>query len=173
MLLDRIIPGVNVYGRTDLRIDSLMWGCLAAIAIHVPSNRNWLHDRLTPQIWSATLVAFIACIVYQPPLALLWISAFVPVLLLGTMLRPLSFPGKMLESRPLRWIGHLSYSLYIWQQFFLLGEGNMPFSKYQRWPWNVCFLFGFAIFSYYCIEQPLIRYGRRLSRREEASESHI
>jgi peptidoglycan/LPS O-acetylase OafA/YrhL len=60
----------------------------------------------------------------------------------------------------MRLIGKLSYSLYIWQQFFFGGMGyHLPK------PLAVVALAACASISYWCIEQPAIRFGRRFIKR--------
>jgi len=45
--------------------------------------------------------------------------------------RPVS---AILEARPMKWIGRLSYSLYLWQQLFSLPQANSNFSILQHFP---------------------------------------
>jgi peptidoglycan/LPS O-acetylase OafA/YrhL len=74
-----------------------------------------------------------------------------------------SIPGRILNSLPFRYLGLWSYSLYLWQQVFLLEpRGTKP---YAYFPWNLALVFLCSVGSYYLIEQPLIRYGRILLNR--------
>jgi peptidoglycan/LPS O-acetylase OafA/YrhL len=68
----------------------------------------------------------------------------------------------MMEWKPLRWIGRISYSLYLWQQVFLAPGWIQP-RAWQRWPWNVLEAVAVAALSYYILERPLLRVGRRLA----------
>jgi peptidoglycan/LPS O-acetylase OafA/YrhL len=84
-------------------------------------------------------------------------SAILPMLIVSTTLRPSIF-GALLELPAVRWIGRLSYSLYLWQQLFLFHEGPGP-PFLPRLP----LIIGFAAASYYFIERPMIRLGRRIA----------
>ncbi len=67
--------------------------------------------------------------------------------------------GKILNSRPIVWIGLLSYSIYLWQQPFLKADS-------QAWitqaPINVAILLVLAPLSYFLVERPLLRLKDRL-----------
>jgi peptidoglycan/LPS O-acetylase OafA/YrhL len=95
------------------------------------------------------------------PFDMLWIALLMPLVLMGTVLRPKSAAGRFLEWGPLRWVGRLSYSLYIWQQLFLVPRpALMPFGVIHAFPLDWCAVFACAIASHYLIEQPCIRWGR-------------
>jgi peptidoglycan/LPS O-acetylase OafA/YrhL len=86
--------------------------------------------------------------------------------LIGTAFRPESIAGRVLEWGPLTWIGQLSYSIYIWQQLFLIRpEDRRTFGVIQTFPFNWLAAFGCALASYYLIERPAIAWGRRVSAR--------
>lgn len=62
--------------------------------------------------------------------------------------------GRFLQSRPLVWVGVLSYSLYLWQQLFLdRASDAWP----HVFPLNVLLAFACASVSYYWVEQPFLR----------------
>lgn len=52
----------------------------------------------------------------------------------------------MLNSAPFRWVGLLSYSIYVWQQPFLDPEGT---AIYNRFPLNLFLAAAFSVASYY------------------------
>lgn len=66
-------------------------------------------------------------------------------------------------------MGHISYSLYIWQQLFLTpsearAEGLL--GQVQQSPvLSVALAFLCAMLSYYGVERPCIELGRRLATR--------
>ncbi|MEO6803771.1 MAG: acyltransferase [Granulicella sp.] len=164
--INRVTHGANEH--TGTRIDALFFAAAIAILIQNPVLRTWL----TRWLWLWPLVAgFILVLVnraestHLPGLALAWLLPFV---ILGTMLRPQSWFSRFLELAPMRYVGRLSYSLYLWQQLFFIthfdagGRVSGPLSRLQAWPYNALLVILFALFSYYLIEQPFIRLGRKL-----------
>jgi peptidoglycan/LPS O-acetylase OafA/YrhL len=71
---------------------------------------------------------------------------------------PARWFGKLLSARPVAFIGRLSFSLYLWQQFFL-----NPYREHWacRWPVNLGLMFGAALLSYALIETPFLRLKQR------------
>jgi peptidoglycan/LPS O-acetylase OafA/YrhL len=67
--------------------------------------------------------------------------------------------GRLLENRGTKWIGRLSYSLYLWQQLFL---GSFGTQSWQRFPVNVILAVFAAAVSYYVIEMPFLRLRVRM-----------
>ncbi len=69
------------------------------------------------------------------------------------------FAAKVLNSRPLVFVGGLSYSLYLWQQPFLSPTPLAPF------PWNLGLAALAALGSYYLVEKPFLALRQRFERR--------
>lgn len=71
---------------------------------------------------------------------------------------------RLLNSRPLNFIGKTSYGLYLWQQIFIMPpkawSNYLPFNHF---PLNVIGIFACAIFSYYVIERPFLRLKRQFA----------
>jgi peptidoglycan/LPS O-acetylase OafA/YrhL len=163
-LVGQALPGTSFYVRTDTRLDSLFWGCWAALLVHHAPSRAVLERALTPAVWYVIIAALLANWYVAPPLELLWQSLLIAAALTGTVLRPAALPGRMLEAAPLRWVGRISYSLYLWQQPFLVGaHGELPLGALQHLPLNLVALFAVAAASYYLVERPMIRVGHRLA----------
>jgi peptidoglycan/LPS O-acetylase OafA/YrhL len=168
--LVRALPGVGFFTRTDVRLDGLLWGSafallLASSAEAVRRLRRWMGGP----VWFVAAAVLGACVALRPPLYHLWAAVLVPLLLVGTVLRPESRVGRLLESPPLRWVGRISYGLYVWQQLFLVGVGEPRFPALgwlQQWPFNLAAAFACAVLSYRFIEQPLLAWGRRFTEGE-------
>ena len=162
-------PGIllpaNVPLRTDTRIDSLLWGCLAAI--YFPAIKRNFERIPFSQLWLPILAILVAAEAMHLPGLTLIRSILLPALVLSTVVQPASLLGRVLELQPVRWIGTLSYSIYLWQELFLpeLHSVAAPgaFHNLQRWPWNVLAILVCASLSRYLIELPMTRLGHRLS----------
>jgi peptidoglycan/LPS O-acetylase OafA/YrhL len=166
--LAALLPGVGFRLRTDICIDGLLWGCWVALLCMIPAVRARLTRWLSPAKWLAIVGLFLVCLLGHPPLKPLWLALLLPFILLGTVLHPTAPVGRFLEFAALRWIGRLSYSLYIWQQLFLIAKDKFhyfPLGPLQRLPLNYLVVFACAALSYYLIERPLIGLGHRLTAR--------
>ena len=171
--LGHVLPRLSFYERTDLRLDALLWGCwLALLVHHAPAAallRRWLRG---PGLALCGAV-FVACAVASPPLGLLWRSVAIPLVIAGTALHPSNLLGRILESAPLRWLGRISYSLYLWQQLFLpplAGWRSQLPAALQTFPLNVVLAVLAASASYYLLERPMMRIGHRVAA--PASQGH-
>jgi peptidoglycan/LPS O-acetylase OafA/YrhL len=97
------------------------------------------------------------------------LSIIPSLLVVSTMTHPGTLLSKLLESAPFRFIGRISYSLYLWQQIFLcrgLAPNLLAFGwlngSWLVWP----FVFATATASYYLIEKPFVRLGHRIAAPE-------
>jgi len=163
----QIWPGVLsnlIYERTDTRLDGLLWGCWIALIASVPAYRAFFSRPWSGLIVGGLLVVLIALLALNPPLQTGCESFLVPVILIGTVLNPGLLLSRILEAAPLRWIGKISYSLYIWQQLFLgTVIRPLPLGRLQEFPLNIVAVFVCAATSYYLLERPLVAIGHSLS----------
>ncbi len=158
----RVLPVYFV--RTDTRLDSLMWGAVAALVLARPGARAWLAARFNQSVWLAIAVLYLAIIARYGTRPTLFEAAIVPALLVGTVLAPSGAVGRLLEHPAMRWIGRLSYSLYLWELFFVYYPGvEHTLGVLQTFPVNLVAAVGCAAASYYFVERPLIRMGHRLA----------
>lgn len=69
---------------------------------------------------------------------------------------------KVLEFGPIKYIGLISYGIYVYQGFFLrTGEWGATL-EVQLFPWNILITLGLAILSYELIEKPILKYKSKL-----------
>jgi peptidoglycan/LPS O-acetylase OafA/YrhL len=103
-------------------------------------------------------------VVWQGEVALQ--KLLIPLVIVGTVVRPKGIPGRILEFPPIRWVGRLSYSLYLWQQLFLVtnAERAERMGSLQSFPINIVCVLAIATASYYLVERPLIKIGHRLAK---------
>ena len=167
-------PATQSQFHTDVRLDALFVPAAIAILIRRSEVRAWLIPWL--RFWPVVAILLLGVIsLNRPsriePVALAWLMPFV---LLGTMLRPRSWFARFLELAPLRYIGRLSYSMYLWQQLFFVshyGSESAHIAWLQRWPFCLIMTLGMAVFSYYVVERPFIDLGRYVISRLRA-QSH-
>jgi peptidoglycan/LPS O-acetylase OafA/YrhL len=164
-LLAGLLPQANLLTRTDTRMDGLLWGCVAAI--YFPRIQRVVGRIGFSQLWLVPLALLVVTQLLHVPGLTLWRAILLPVLLVSTVTQPESWLGRALEWQPMRWIGTLAYSLYIWQELFLpeiasvMARGS--FRALQRPPWNLLALLLAACLSRYLVEIPMNRVGHRLS----------
>jgi peptidoglycan/LPS O-acetylase OafA/YrhL len=161
-ILFRIFHNPNVkwnFAGTDVMADALLWGC--CLAFFRPRLSASISTAAT--ILSAALLTLYTMGVRIPMTPhnielILTVTHMLPAIMLGSILACTTGPiGRFLELAPLRYIGKLSYSLYIWQQLFLGGPGLK-----LTLPLALCAAFACAYLSYRFIEQPSIRLGKQL-----------
>ena len=163
------VPHYMFYVRTDIRLDALLWGCTLALLLRDPAIAPIIKRLLKPPVWALLLVAYAAGIALEWR-GVLWHTLLAPPMIVGTMLYADALPGRVLELRPLRWIGRISYSLYLWHPIVMPQIATaVVWPVLQSLPINLFVAFGLASLSYYLIEKPLISVGRRLVDRKPIS----
>jgi peptidoglycan/LPS O-acetylase OafA/YrhL len=169
-LATRTLLSIPSHFRTDLRLDALLWGCVFAFLLNDAAQREKLTAQLRWPVWLALACVFALCVALYSPLSSVWIACVIPMLLLGTITHPQWMFSRFLDWAPIAWLGRISYSLYLWQQLFLIAgwqhPAHAPFLyALTRWPLNLFACLATAAASYYLIEKPLIRVGRGLADR--------
>jgi len=161
------------WGRTDIAVDGILWGVLLALLHDHETFKPLLQRLLThPLSWPALAVALLLIqatpnLNWKLDFALISLkAALIPMLMLGTLLQSSSFKSRVLESAPFRYVGRLSYSLYLWQQLFLVwnDERVVGLALVQTFPVNLLALYICASLSLRFIETPMIALGHRWAR---------
>lgn len=159
--------------RTDTRVDGLLWGCLLAMTCRRADVRARVAAMTAGWRWWALLIALAVsqaadqggAVVSSMQLAVR--PALVALLVVGTVLTPTTRVARTLERPTWRWIGRLSYSLYLWQQLFLVWDRfDVPALAWAQWfPFSVACAFVMAWLSHRYIERPAVALGRRVAAR--------
>jgi peptidoglycan/LPS O-acetylase OafA/YrhL len=176
--LHRIAPSSWLSFHSDMRLDALLVPAAFAVLLRSPLLTQPTHrQRLTQalRLWPIIVIALLIPITYDliPRTTGVLIAWLMPLIILGTMLHPQSLFSRLLENPILRYIGRISYSLYLWQQLFLIshfGANTARLGILQSSPLNWLLTFACAIFSYYLIERPLIRLGHHLAPNVAANQ---
>jgi peptidoglycan/LPS O-acetylase OafA/YrhL len=166
-----LFPMVPVHFRTDLRLDALLWGCVFAFLLNDGEQREQMFQQLRLPVWIALAGVLAASMVWYSQLTSLWVAAVIPMLLIGTAIHPQWLVSRALDFAPVTWLGRISYSLYLWQGLFLPAGWEPHPGWWTVWPWNVALCFSAAVASYYIIEKPLMRVGRRIAAENHAIAS--
>jgi peptidoglycan/LPS O-acetylase OafA/YrhL len=160
-----LFPDVPPHFRSDLRMDALLWGAVVAFTLNDAVAREKLRLDLKFWTWLGMVALALASIVYYSSLTSMFLAVLIPMILAGTLLHPQWLVSRLLDSAPLAWVGRISYSLYIWQQLFLVPGWDHPAHFWARLPWSLPAVLAVACVSYYLIETPLLRVGGRLAAR--------
>ena len=169
---DDIARGV-FYMRPWFRFDSLLIGCALAlwVAHGVPPAVSRAL-RLLPA--EALLLALVGWSVTPWPAAepvrLTVEMLLAGALLLRLRLHPTGLVARLFQTSALGTVGKLSYSLYLWQQLFLVTTPPQ-WTWLESFPARLACLVACALGSYLLIERPFLRLKERLGRTREAAAS--
>jgi peptidoglycan/LPS O-acetylase OafA/YrhL len=157
-------PTLAWYFNTFLRLDGLMWGAFAAMLIDagfLPTDRLKVHvARLAP-------VAFVAVVAiatreglnsgffYQFGFTLA--GFFSAILIYCSAVSPLPWFTGLLELRPLRWIGMVSYGLYLWHIPVIIVVMELKIGPIRAMLLEAVATFAIATLSFYYYEKPFLR----------------
>jgi peptidoglycan/LPS O-acetylase OafA/YrhL len=164
-----------VFHSTDILIstafetvcDALATGCLLAILLPTLSKSAWylraVGSRAFPLLFVGAFIAnqqgthpklfWVACIPFMNVVIGLAISRYT--------LFPRLIGARLLNTRLLVTIGVGSYSLYLWQQLFLI-QFRPPASVLQTFPANLIAAIVCATLSYWVVEKPFLRLKGRV-----------
>ena len=158
----------DAYLGTFSRVHELMIGALAALLI---SGRSRGRHRYTPPrlisttIISAAVLIGIAMIVLSAEGMAYYeggsvVFSIVVAVLIVVLVRHRPGGGAILGNSVLRWIGAISYGLYLWHWPIIvwLTPATTPFDGFTLDVFRLVVMFTVAAMSYYIIEQP-IRHG--------------
>jgi peptidoglycan/LPS O-acetylase OafA/YrhL len=143
---------------SEIQMDAILAGCTLALLLEKKAIREWFARRALAVFFPALPLFVWHLYRYQntPPVSE---SILIAAMIAATSLAPDSRIGKLLERPHLKSLGLLSYSLYVWQELFLVPHwGALTYVMIALLPLA-------AIGSYALIERPFIRMGRRLEAR--------
>jgi len=158
--------------RTDLQFNALLIPATIAILLRRP-RFDALARYLNPWALLVLTAVMLHVGLRHEELSSSYFNAVVVMPIFGTLLvvstikHPQTLLGRFLELKPMRFIGHLSYSIYLYQQLFF-SEWPVPtgwLHVLQDFPGRCIATFAAALLSYYFVEKPMIRVGHRLANR--------
>lgn len=160
------VTGNLTLSRTDLRLQGLMIPAVLALLLAKPHLRSLAGRWLRP--WFCIgLVGLLSFGLHNVPFEyrIALVGLCFPFLVASTMIHPDSIACRVLEWKPLRYIGRLSYGIYLWQQIYILRPRGTawPFAVLQTFPFNYLALACSAAAGYYLLERPMMRLGHRVA----------
>jgi peptidoglycan/LPS O-acetylase OafA/YrhL len=144
--------------------DSLAAGCLLARVRPWLETRRWYLRLFHP----ASSLALLALLLVLNRLVVYTVVSVFGGFLINLIIAFLTHRsvycaggpmGRVLNWKPVAFIGVLSYSLYLWQQLFLNRASD---AWVNAFPQNLVLAFGAALASYLLLEKPLMRLRHRL-----------
>jgi peptidoglycan/LPS O-acetylase OafA/YrhL len=171
----RLLPGATAGFRslrTDARIDGLLLGYVLALLLLHPQVLEFIRRNFpkeTPLLCGCLLILNQQWNHGYPTLTS---YLLITLMLASTLIVKEGLVYQWLNSRLLAGIGTISYSLYVWQQLFLLHPvAAHPLGKLSVFPYNLACAFVLASSSYYFLEQPMQKLGKRLMQERTPAAS--
>ena len=158
--------------RFDCISDALATGCLLA-CLHpflatLDPYRRMLQSRWMHVLPIAVLLA--AATSFHPHIYYGFLESVMNLGIALYMHYCIFHPPRILNIAMVRWLGLMSYSIYLWQQLFCApNEGLIRLAWYAAVPLTL----GAASLSYYLVEHPMQRLGHRLTARIPARETQV
>ena len=170
-------PTNILYNSTDTRIDAILIGCLAAMLYSwkMLPDSFYKHRGFRYSVFTAFVLALAIIINFASSDASLYygtLSVFalcIAMIVLRLITGEQSIAKTFLEWRPLRWIGQISYGLYLWHYLFF-EFAKMTFESFPvQLLVGVVLAFIVSTLSFYLIEQPFLKIKLRLNEAEAKS----
>jgi peptidoglycan/LPS O-acetylase OafA/YrhL len=153
---------------TECRYDTILTGCLTAIAVNSPGSYRLIRFAAHPIVVIIALCVILSTFVVRDPTFrqtfrfTIQNIALVPLVLSAVFTSRYLTAKAILNWKPVKWIGVLSYSLYLWHftlfDFAKAGLDGAPAVVQYSIGWLLAFCVAIAI--YFLVERPLFRLRR-------------
>jgi peptidoglycan/LPS O-acetylase OafA/YrhL len=167
VVLYTLTPGYDQIADTGFEgvCDALATGCLLAMAMPRLSRMEWFNRLVLGPLFPVLFAAILLANKQRDHPKFFWLLCvpFMNVALALTVLRYVQAPtlplARLLNRQPLVAIGVFSYSLYLWQQLFLI-QFRPVTSMLVVFPINILMAAACAAISYRFVEKPFLRLKR-------------
>lgn len=159
------VPFERLYNGLDTRADALLMGSLLGVAwssgLISETGFSAAARKATSAVSILGLVVLCMAARWDRPwmyyLSFFLIALFAGAITLDLLSRREGVLNRIMEWRPLVWVGRISYGLYLWHYpiFRLVQLEDWPW--YVGLPVGVTATFVVAVVSYYFLERPLLR----------------
>jgi len=168
-----LLHSVYFYYRSEFRLDSISYGVMLAVACESETGRSVIRSLLHPISAIAAIFLILATFVIRGSwfhetlrysMQSIGATMLLAALLFSDKYRPLQV---VLNFGPIRWIGVLSYSLYVWHWVVpLVVEELLPgLSTVPKAVIKFVFCIIVAAVSYYAIERPFMKVRHKFGSR--------
>jgi peptidoglycan/LPS O-acetylase OafA/YrhL len=163
----RFLHSFHNPGAFHMQADGLMFGALGALQQgHERFEKLYLRATRIPWLLPVLLFFVSGALgmrfenYWNMPIGMTIDGLLILMWLLWLVRNPVSISGRIFNQPAIAWVGRLSYSLYIWQTFFLHHQSIQVFGRNGWWntfPTSWLSILAVAVFSYYCVERPSLR----------------
>jgi peptidoglycan/LPS O-acetylase OafA/YrhL len=162
------VPHAYVYNAFDTRLDQLAIGCLLALSVAQPGVTRIL-PRLAPNgFWPC--VTFALLLVsrrgisadYHYSAGFTVNALLIAVLLVQLLQLHDRWPWRWLDHPVARYVGRISYPLYLWHQWGWAVTRHLHGPEVVQWLAGLATCVVLASGSYYIVEKPFLRLKDRL-----------
>ncbi len=176
----RYLPAFHNMGMFHMQADGLMFGAIGALQ-QGQERFERIYTAATRWVWLLPVLIFgvlgTLTVVFgnywELTVGMTIRGFFVLMWLLWLVRNPSSGTGRVLNHGAMMWIGRMSYSLYLWQTFFLHHRAEEVFGRdgwWDRFPGSWVCILAVGMASYYGIEIPAMRLRRACLRWKDGRE---
>lgn len=160
----------RIYMGTDTRADSILWGCVLAIVANPFLDKIRGHRNLW--VWVGIPVAVVGLYVTQragdswQPIVLTVQALLVWVILTAVVSFPNSIAGRVLNWKPVAFLGVMSYSFYLVHRYFILwaDEHMADVNRFVVAALTFSASLGTAYLIHRYVEKPFLKAKKRLTK---------
>jgi peptidoglycan/LPS O-acetylase OafA/YrhL len=171
--LPHVINPADALRQTEMRMDYIMMGCVVALAVGFYPWAGRALQRLGSPLWLLLVGCLLAALTVHLPIdARSFQAACITLIVCASAHSTSRVVGFLLGNPVIRYVGKISYSLYIWQQVVFFCDLKR-YTSPGLLPLKFVIVALLALGSYYGIERPFIRLGRRFLQRPRPRASLV